>query len=212
MTEPMKVVVVDDHPLTRRGLDAVLRTVYPNCEIWGTSRTSEAITLTTRVRPDLILLDLQLPEPPTSAATCRALRDRGVSAPIVIVTAYEHPREIAACLAAGANGCLLKDSSTAYLIAAFRRVMEGRTVIDSRIEQSLTAYAAGRPAEPPPALTERELEILTLVSEGLSNKAISQQLTVAESTVKWHVRRVMTKLGAESRWQAVVAGREHGLL
>lgn len=210
----MKILTVDDHPLTRTGIESMLRNTFRQCEIWGSGRTKDAIELAARIKPDLILLDLHLPEPPSSAETCRQLLDRGITAPIVIITAFEDDDELRSCLAAGASGCLLKDASAASMSAALRRAVDGERVFDPRIQKALASQLlddlqGGRPRG---LLTARETEILGLIADGKSNREISSELFVTESTVKWHVRKLMEKLDARSRWQAVVHAKSRGLI
>ena len=208
----MRIVTVDDHPLTRHGVADLLRKTFRDCVVWGTSRNADAVPLVLRVKPDLILLDLHLPDPPTTAQTCRTLRARGVTVPMIILTAYDQEGQIDECLAAGANGCLLKDDAPASVAAALRRALDGECVFDPRVRAALAERRDPQPAGTAPKLTSREVEILGLVAAGVSNRDLAKQLCVAESTVKWHLRRLMDKLSADSRWQAVVAARERGLL
>jgi two-component system nitrate/nitrite response regulator NarL len=193
-------------------METLLRSVFPNCDFWGTSLTAEAVELAPKINPDLILLDLHLPKPPSAPETCRRLRDRSVIAPILIVTAYERDVHIASALAAGAVGCVVKDSTTAYLASALRRALNGKSVVDPRVQRWLGAAAVD--ARPPTggALTDRERQVIVRLAEGQSNREIGRELGLAESTVKWHVRQLMTKLDSQSRWQAVVRAREWGLV
>lgn len=208
----MKVLTVDDHPVALTGISQILASTFPGCEVWTSGRTQEAIRLAVRIRPDLILLDLHLPEPPSAAETCKQLQARGVGAPVVLFTAHDDDSLIEECLAAGAAGCLLKDTATATLAAGLRRAVRGQSVIDPRVRRSLEARRIDLDDLQAIHLTSRETEILGLVAEGLANREIGARLGVAESTVKWHVRKVMEKLDARSRWQAVVSARERGLL
>ena len=208
----MRIVTVDDHPLTRQGLAGLLRATFHGCEVWGTSRNDEVVSLSSRVAPDLVLLDLHLPDPPSTAQTCRRLRESGLVAPIVVLTAYEDDQQIQECLAAGADGCLLKDASTASIAAALRRALTGEQVLDPRVQEALARRMVSTLRQDGPALTAREREILLLLAEGRSNRQLAEELYVAESTVKWHVRRLMAKLDASTRWQAVVHARRRGLL
>lgn len=205
----MKALTIDDHPLTRGGIEALLQRAFPGCRTWGVGTTLEGIELAAQIMPDLVLLDLHLPDLPSSADAIRAMRDHGLRSPIVIVTAFEDTRRIAACMSAGANGCLLKDSNTSVIAAALRRIIDGRSVLDPRLHP---LPDAAPPEGPTVALTPREKQILGLVAEGLSNREIGAQIYLAESTVKWHVRQLMTKLDAGSRWQAVVHARERWLI
>lgn len=208
----MKALTVDDHPLTRNGLGNLLKATFEHCEVWGTSRTAEALDLADRLTPDLVLLDLHLPDPPSTPVTVRTMRERGVVSPIVILTAFEGDPLLADCLEAGADGCLIKDSAPPLLAALLRRAVDGERVIDPRVKERLDALATAPGPFPRPTLTARELEIVGLLAEGLSNRAVGQRLFLAESTVKWHVRRLLEKLSVESRWQAVVRAQELHLI
>lgn len=210
----IRVLCVDDHPVTRQGVEVLLRNAFRSCQVWGVAQPAEVVRLADKLHPDLILLDLRMSAPPSSAEICRQLISHGITAPITILTAYPDDEEVENCLAAGARGCLLKESSPASLVAALRRMLDGEQVLDPRVADALAKrrLAALQQRQPAPLLTTREREVLELLTEGLSNRAIGDRLVLAETTVKWHVRRIMTKLDADSRWQAVVIARQAGLV
>ncbi|WP_066906768.1 LuxR C-terminal-related transcriptional regulator [Millisia brevis] len=210
----IRVLCVDDHPVTRQGIEVLLRGAFRSCQVWGVAQPSEVVRLAEKLRPDLILLDLRMSSPPSSAEICKQLLAHGIKAPISILTAYPDDEEVEECLAAGARGCLLKEASPASLVAALRRMLDGEQVLDPRVADALAKrrLAGLQQQRPVPMLTSREREVLELLAEGLSNRAIGDRLVLAETTVKWHVRRIMTKLEADSRWQAVVIARQAGVV
>lgn len=209
----MKVLIVDDHAVVRRGLESIVRDSLPVEMCVTADGPDTAIELATTVSPDLVLLDLRLPGVHQAASLCAKLRSVVPSARIVIVTAFADLGEIKACLAAGAQGCLLKDTTELDIAAALREIDAGVMMIDPRISRRLADEFVGvlRRGEVV-RLTNREREILALLAEGCSNVTIALRLSLAQSTVKGHVSSIMEKLDATSRLHAVVVAVESGLL
>lgn len=209
----MKALIVDDHPIARRGLQDVLRSAFRIDEVAEVDSGSKALAAAHQLQPDLVLLDLRLPGTPPSVV-CAQLRASFPRLPIVIVTAFADAPEVKRCLSAGADGCVLKDAPIAQMIAALRRIVAGERHIDPRIAQSLAAEMVSilRGEHPAVTLTRREREVLDLLAEGCSNRMIAARLVLAETTVKGYVASLMDKLGAASRLQAVVRAHEAGIL
>jgi len=208
----MKLLIVDDHPVARRGAQALVEDALCLDEIFEAGNEQTAVAAAQRLQPDLILLDLRMPghEP---AELCAKLGTVAPQARIVIFTAFIAIDEIRACLAAGARGCVLKDVTTADVGATLRRVMDGEVVLDPRVADELAMkYAHTLHPTEELILTDRERDVLRLLADGLSNRAIAQELFLAESTVKGYVASLLHKLGADSRLQAVVRAQRSGLL
>jgi two-component system response regulator DevR len=214
MSVPVRVLVVDDHPVARRGVTSLLAEAFPVHELRETGTTAEAITIAARFQPNLVVLDLRTPDPPGPAATCAALKERNRHGHIVILTAFAEMDLIRQCLAAGADGVLLKDAEPDDLIMRLRHVAQGTRVIDPRVAQTLAVDMVStlRGETDQVVLSPRERQVLDLLSEGCSNRQIAERLFLAETTVKGHVAALLEKLGVDSRLQAVVRATQRGLL
>jgi DNA-binding NarL/FixJ family response regulator len=208
----MKALIVDDHPVSRRGLRTILTDAVQLEECFDAGSAGPALELGRRHHPDVVLLDMRRPDDMATPELCRQMRRVLPEACIVIVTAFDRILEIRDCLRAGANGCLLKDTSELDMTAALRSLIAGQCVIDPRIAQRLAAGLVGGRTAPSLRLTERERDVLDLIAEGRSNRAIATQLHVAEATVKGHVSSLLDKLGASSRLEAVVRASDEGLI
>ena len=218
MTVPIRILVVDDHTLFRRGLTALLGR-DPQLEVAGDAADAgEALRRAVELRPDLILLDNHLPGV-NGVDALPALRDAAPKARVLMLTISEDERDLAAALRGGACGYLLKTMEGDALAAAIRRAMRGESVIaDDMTGKLVSAFqAASAPASlaaspaPGDGLSPREREIVRLIARGASNKEIGRELGIAETTVKIHVQHVLRKLGLTSRVQAAVYASEHGL-
>ena len=210
----MIALLVDDHPLARRGLATIVRQAFRVERIVEADTAEYALRAARMFSPELILLDLRMPGVPEPSVLCSQLHLAAPNARIAVVTAFEDSAELMRCLAAGADGCLLKDASVSSLEDALRAIVVGRRVIDPRIAQSLaTAHVDTlRGSVPEASLTRREREVLELLAEGCSNRLIGERLFLAETTVKGYVSQLLEKLGVSSRLQAVIRATEQGLL
>lgn len=230
MTEqPTRILLVDDQELLRAGFRIILGS-QPGIEIVGeASDGAEAVALATRLAPDVICMDVQMPGMDGLEATRRIVADPEVHAAVLILTTFDRDDYLAEALRAGASGFLLKNSSPEELVAAVsviaggeallspavtRRVIEGFTRQTAAAEDAVTGAVV--PDEPTAGadyeqLTEREREVLQLVAQGLSNQEIATTLFVGEATVKSHVSKVLQKLALRDRIQAVIYTYEHGL-
>lgn len=173
-----------------------------------------ALGLATSIRPDLVLLDMHMPGEIAVSVVCGRLRELLPDTVIVIVTAFDSSAEIRDCLLAGANGCLLKDSSETDMAAALRAAMGGGSAIDSRVAFRLAKDIVGQDLADSrlPRLSGREREVLQLLAEGRTNRAIAERLALSEATVKGHVSRLLDKLDASSRLEVVVRALDAGLI
>jgi len=206
----IRVLVVDDHPVVREGLISVLED-QPDLQIIGAAGSAEeALSLVRRLRPDVVLLDLELPGMGGLAAIPYLLA--GSAPPRVLVfTAYDTDDRVRGALEAGAAGYLLKGVSGEEIARSVRSVYEGKTALEPRIA-ARTLPQTRSPARQRGPLTPREREVLELVAQGLANKEIASRLGISERTVKFHIASIMDKLGAENRAQATALALQRGLL
>jgi len=207
---PIRVMVVDDHAMVRRGLATFLM-VYDDLELAGEAESGEeAIQLCSEVKPDVILMDMVLPVMDGAAATS-VIRKRYPKVQVIALTSFKDKNIIKNALEAGAIGYLLKDVTAAELALAIRAAHAGRATLSQDVAQVIV-QTAGQPPEPGLDLTEREREVLALMVEGLNNTQIAGRLTVSPSTIKSHVSNILSKLGVSSRTEAVTLALRHGLV
>jgi DNA-binding NarL/FixJ family response regulator len=214
----IKVLIADDQALVRAGFRALLDAEH-DIEVAGEAGEGrEAVALTRSLRPDLVLMDIRMPEMDGLAATREIAADRKLAdVRIVILTTFELDDYVFEALRAGASGFLVKDTDPVDLIAGVRLVADGNALLSPSITRRVIEEFAVRAKEPPPThhldeLTDREREVMTLVGTGLSNDEIAGQLVVSPATAKTHVSRAMVKLGARDRAQLVVLAYEYGLV
>ncbi len=196
----VRVMIVDDHAVVRSGLSTFLM-AYDDLEFVGdASGGLEAVRKCPDLRPDVVLMDLVMPEVDGSEAT-RLIRQACPHVQVIALTSYKEEELVQGALKAGAIGYLLKNVSADELANAIRAAYAGRPTLAPEAAEVLIR-ATTHPAEPDPGLTERELEILQLMVDGLSNPEIAKKLFVSRSTVKFHVSNILMKLGAASRTEA----------
>lgn len=217
----VRTVVVDDHDLAREGLRDMLADV-PDIVVEGEATNGrEALALCTRVKPDLVLMDVRMPEMDGLAAT-REIKQRFPRVSVLMVTMHENPDYLLEALRAGAAGYVLKDASQDEIVTAVRRVRRGESPLDPELAARLLRRLAIATEQEKPdhgqrkgafdALTRRELEVLVLLKDGLTNRQIAETLVISPGTVKNHVEHIIAKLGVSDRTQAVVRALEIGLL
>ncbi|ELY9424538.1 nitrate/nitrite response regulator protein NarP [Cronobacter dublinensis] len=203
-SDPWHVVIVDDHPLMRRGIRQLLETDAQFNVVGEASGGAEAIALAKQLTPDIILLDLNM-RGLSGLDTLTLLRRDGVSARIIVLTVSDARSDVYAVMDAGADGYLLKDSEPEMLLAAIRDGAAGDGVFSAQVEAYLRQRLPGeKPHSPFALLTERELDVLQEVARGLSNKQIASTLHISEETVKVHIRNLLRKLNVRSRVAATV--------
>jgi two-component system, NarL family, response regulator LiaR len=207
-SQPIRVMLVDDHAMVRRGLAAFLM-VFDDLQLAGEAESGEAaIQLCAEVVPDVILMDMVMPDMDGAAAT-RAIRQRFPQVQVLALTSYKEGDLVKNALEAGAIGYLLKDVSADDLAGAIRAAHSGRATLSPQAAQALVE-TANQPPLPGLDLTEREREVLALMVEGLNNTQIAGKLMVSPSTIKSHVSNILSKLGVASRTEAVtLALRSH---
>ncbi len=205
----IRIIVVDDHPVVREGLVATLSDEKEFKVVGAVGSAEDALPLVGAQRPDVILLDLELPAQSGLEAIPK-LRTARPQSKILILTAYDTDERVIGALQAGAQGYLLKGASLEEIARAIRAVHAGGSYLDPRIAAKVVG--ALNPHARAAALSEREREVLRLVAGGQANKQIARTLGITERTVKFHVTSILTKLGAENRAQAVALATQRGLL
>jgi len=215
----IRVAVADDQALVRSGFAVLLRSAGDIDVVGEASDGSEAVTLVERARPDVILMDIRMPDMDGLEATRRILAARPTSeCRVIILTTFDLDQYVYAALTAGASGFLLKHVTPEYLVSAVRLVRSGDALLSPSITRRLVErFAPADPVTVPVhadlgALTPRELEVLRLLAHGLSNAELADRLTLSEATVKTHVGRILTKLQLRDRVQAVVLAYQTGLV
>jgi DNA-binding NarL/FixJ family response regulator len=215
---PIRVLIVDDHALFRRGLEMVLAQ-EPDIEVVGEAADgSEAVTMAGEMAPDIVLMDVRMPRRGGIDATS-AIKQAVPSAKIVMLTISDEEADLYDAIKAGAMGYLLKEISIDEVAADIRAVYNGQSLISPSMASKLLSEFASmiknkddRPQLPTPRLTDREMEVLRLVAKGLNNRDIAKQLFISENTVKNHIRNILEKLQLHSRMEAVVYAVREKLL
>lgn len=211
----IRVVMADDHALVREGIRNVLER-HPDIDVVAEAGDGrEAVALTLELRPDVVLMDIAMPELNGIEAT-RQIKEQCPETVILVLTAYDDDRYVFALLEAGAAGYLLKNAHGSELVSAIREVHAGESILSPSVARKVLRKFIGlrgdRPTHEEATLTERELEILRLAATGRPNKAIAEDLSVSPRTVQLHLAHVFQKLGVASRTEAVVTGLKRGWL
>jgi DNA-binding NarL/FixJ family response regulator len=212
--DPLRVVIADDHPLFRDGLRLLLSSV-PGFDVVGEAATgSEAIVLAHELRPQVTVMDLNMPEVNGIEATRRIVgEDPGAN--VLMLTMFEDDDSVFAAMRAGARGYLVKGSNQSQILRAIEAVGSGEAVFGAPVAHRMIEYflRSGAPGGVPafPQLTERERRVLDLIASGQSNQAIAQKLVLSQKTVRNHVSNIFAKLQVAGRSEAIVRAREAGL-
>ncbi len=213
MTDPLTIVLADDHPLFRKGLRTLLGTI-PHVSVVGEATSgNEAVRLADDLQPDLVLMDLQMPGGDGLSAISR-IAATSPTIHILVVTMFEDDDSVFAAMRAGARGYVLKDMDDDEMTRAIVAVGHGEAIFSPAIAARMITFFANRPAQPAttfPELTESERNVLRLVARGLSNDAIAAQLSFSPKTVRNYVSNIFSKLHVADRAQAIVRARDAGL-
>lgn len=208
--KPMRIVLVDNHSIVRQGLRSILDP-DPRFEVVGEAATgADALRLVAEQQPDLVLLDLKLPDT-RGVELCQPMIHASPQTAVVILTAFLDRHLVEACLRAGARGYLLKEAENLHLQEHLLNVVQGHTALDPRAADFLVNHIR-RDSPPPELLNGREIEILRLVSQGLGNGEIAGQLCLSENTVRGYMKDILTKLKVHNRIVAVLRAKEQGLI
>ena len=203
--DPIRVLCVDDHPLVRKGIAAILSN-EPDMELVAEAENGrDAVELFRKHRPDVTLMDLRMPDVDGIAAV-KLIRDEFPQAKIIALTSFDGDQDVYRALEAGVRGYILKESVHSEVLNAIRVVQSGRKLMPQDVAERLAEYF------PQAALTPREVEVLTLVAEGLANKEIAARLGTADGTIKMHVQNILAKLDATDRTQAVTIALKRGII
>lgn len=212
--EKVSVLIADDHPMFRKGMRALLESM-PDIQVVGEAVSGgEAVSVAAEQQPDLVLMDLQMPDGGGLAAT-RQISQTSPGVHILVVTLFDNDESIFAALRAGARGYILKDADEEEMLRAIRAVARGEAIFSSaiatRVMEFFMTTRAQVPSELFPELTEREREILTLIARGDGNSVIAERLNIALKTVRNHVSNIYSKLQVADRAQAAIRARDAGL-
>jgi len=205
VASPIRILAVDDHPLLREGIAALVNSEPDMTLIAQAANGREALEQFRKHRPDVTLMDLQMPEM-NGVNAMIAIRDEFPQARIVVLTTYNGDTEVLRALRAGARGYLLKNLLRRELLETIRAVHAG----EKRISPEVAAQIADHAADDD--LTSREVEVLQLIASGNANKAVAAQLSISEETVKQHVKNILSKLAANDRTHAVTIGLKRGII
>lgn len=224
--DKIRILLADDHPILREGLRAVLET-QPDFEVIAEAANGiEAVRLALTMQPDILLLDLEMPQM-DGVETIRRLRQQQPNSRIIVFTAFDNDERIIHAVQAGANGYLLKEAPRDEIFNAIRITLAGGSLLQPVVASKLLRHMGHQPitgsagttynhttqtAPPFEPLTEREIEVLNLLAQGMPNKEIAAQLVISERTAKFHVSSIMGKLGATNRTEAVSLAAQKGLI
>jgi two-component system, NarL family, response regulator len=201
----IRIVVADDHPIVRQGLAAIIERELDMTVVGQASNGWEAKELYCTKRPDVMLMDLRMPEL-EGVTTIKGILNKSNSANIIIITTYDGDEDIYKGIKAGAKGYLLKDTEPEEILSAIRIVAGGKNYITPTVATKLKERMKK------PELSERELEVIQLITDGNTNQQVAATLHITEGTVKYHVNNILTKLQVKDRTQAVVAAIKRGIV
>ena len=211
MSEKIRILIADDHPVVRDGLVAILST-QDDFEVVGEAGNGrETVALAAERQPNVVLLDLEMPEM-DGVETLRQLRQTKSNVRVIVFTAFDTDERILTAVQAGAQGYLLKGAPRQELVHAVRVVHSGGSLLQPIVASRLLRQVSQEPGQPVEPLTPREVEVLERLAQGLQNKEIAAELVISERTVKFHVSAILGKLDAGNRTEAVAIAAQRGLI
>ena len=224
-SSPSRLIIADDHPLTRKGIEGILESEPDLKIVGGAADGREAIELCRRLRPDLVLMDVQMPGVDGLAAT-RTIKEELPATSVLMLSTYENPDYLLQAIRVGAAGYILKDATYQELIGSVRRALSGENPLDQELAMRLLRRVARGDKQKLPSplvlngeantrlepLTPRELEVVGLLGQGYSNRQIAQELVISFATAKVHVEHIIAKLKVSDRTEAVRRAEEAGLI
>jgi DNA-binding NarL/FixJ family response regulator len=205
---PIRLLIVDDHPIVRDGLRGIFAGDSAFDVVGEAADGADGVAAAERLQPDVILMDLRMPGM-DGAAAIRELASRGNAARVLVLTTFDTDSDVGPAIAAGATGYLLKDAPRDALVRAVRAAYRGESVLAPSVASRLMSQLRGPASE---ALSARELEVLTLIAQGETNRSAAARLFISEATVKTHLLHIYEKLGVNDRAAAVATAYERGLL
>jgi DNA-binding NarL/FixJ family response regulator len=205
---PIRLLIVDDHPVVRDGLRGMFAGADEFEVVGEAADGEEALALVKSMQPEVILMDLRMPVM-DGVSAIRRLSETGIQTRVIVLTTYDSDRDVVPAIEAGATGYLLKDSPREELFRAVRAAHRGESVLAPSVAKRLMTQFRSTPVE---ALSERELEVLTLIAQGLTNREAAARLFISEATVKTHLVHIYAKLDVNDRAAAVAKAFERGLL
>ena len=208
MSEEVRLLIADDHPVVRAGLEGMLTGRGGFVVVGEAADGAQAVALAERLRPDVVLMDLRMPKMDGVAAT-KEVKDRAPETHVLVLTTYDSDADILRAIEAGATGYLLKDAPRDDLFRAIRAAARGESVLAPAVTARLMKRTLGPSEE---ALSSREIEVLALVAHGASNKELARTLHLSEATIKSHLIHIFNKLGVTDRTAAVTVALERGIL
>ena len=214
MAKPVTVIIADDHPIVRQGLATVVNQEEDLKVVGQAGDGFEAVSLATKLGPDIVLMDLQMPGM-DGVEAIKKIKEEAPDIGIIILTTFDTDEYIFRGIEAGAQGYLLKDSPPEEVLEAIRAVHRGESVVEPRVATKLLqrfSQLCRSPAVEAGGLSEREIEVLQLAAEGAGNKAIAARLVIGESTVKTHLIHIFNKLGVKDRTEAVTQAARRGII
>jgi DNA-binding NarL/FixJ family response regulator len=205
MTTPLRVLCADDHPLVRKGIASILANETDVVLVGEAGSGEEAVEQFRKLKPDVVLMDLRMPDMNGIEAT-RIIRGEAPETKIIALTSYDGDQDIYRAIEAGVRGYILKEMVHTEVLRAIRTVHAGKRLMPAEVAERLSEYF------PQMALTPREVEVLRLVAKGMANKEIAHQLGTASGTIKMHIQNILAKLDASDRTHAVTIALERGIL
>lgn len=211
--DPIRVLIADDHPIVRQGLEIVIGS-QPDMRLVGQAATGkEALMLFRELDPDVVVMDLKMPDE-NGLVAIEEIRESGSETPILVLTSFSDDEMVLSAIRLGANGIMLKDSPPEQLLKAIRDVVHGQGPLHPSVAQRLMLELRQSASAESLAnkLTDRELDVIRCLAQGLSNSEIALKLSISTRTVTTHVRNILDKLGLDNRTQAALYAVEHGLV